>query len=352
MKAAIFYGGKDIRVAEVPNPAPGPGEVVIRVRAAGICGSDLHGYREAGRKGAGGGGPHTSGHELAGEVAALGPGVAGLVVGQRVAVEPRHLVGCGRCRWCRRGDYHLCPQRGVIAGQRAHSTGFAEYSLESLDSVFPLPDIVPLEQAAILDVYACAVHALHLAPVHPGGTVVVQGAGAIGLTAAEVFRLGGAGQVIVCGTADHTLEAARKVGADVVINSARADPVAALMELTDGQGADVVVEAVGGAGQTFASSLAMAARGGAVVVVGMYSGPQTFDPWAMQSREIRLCFSNSYALWEGVPEFAIALGLLAAGKLRAGVYLTHSFPLERIAEGFAAAADKRTSGAIKVLVRP
>ena len=102
MKAALFYGGKDIRVAEVPNPAPGPGEVVIRVRAAGICGSDLHGYREAGRKGAGGGGPYTSGHELAGEVSALGPGVAGLAVGQRVAVEPRHLVGCGRCRWCRR----------------------------------------------------------------------------------------------------------------------------------------------------------------------------------------------------------------------------------------------------------
>src|SRR5919197_3212662 len=104
MKAALFYGGPDIRVEELPVPAPGPGEVLVRVGAAGICGSDLHRYRQPAPTATV---PTRAGHELAGEVAALGPGVAGLAVGQRVGVEPLHLLGCGACPQCRRGEYHI-----------------------------------------------------------------------------------------------------------------------------------------------------------------------------------------------------------------------------------------------------
>jgi 2-desacetyl-2-hydroxyethyl bacteriochlorophyllide A dehydrogenase len=351
MKAALFYGGHDIRVGVVPDPVPGPGEVVVRVKAAGICGSDMHGYRNPGRSRASGY-PYTSGHELAGEIAALGAGVEGLLIGQRVGVEPRHLTGCGKCRYCLRGDYHICPTRGMLNGQRVHSTGFAEYSLEPADKVFPLPDTMRIEEAAILDVYACAVHALRLVPVNPIHTVVVQGAGPIGLTALELFKLGGAKRVIVCGTSAHSLALATRLGADAVINSTAEDPAAAVLALTGGHGADVVIEAVGGSAPTLPIAINMAARGGSVLVIGMFSQPQTIDTAELMRKEVRLLSSNSYALWEGVPEFVVALDLLAAGKIKPGEYITHTFPLDQVAEGFAVADSKRASGAIKVVLLP
>ena len=164
MKAALFYGGPDIRVETVPDPVPGPGEVLVRVRAAGVCGSDLHRYRNKDDRRAE---PSMTGHELAGEVAAVGPGVTGLTAGQRVGVEPRHLVSCGHCRWCLRGDTELCPEVGMENGKHMGSTGFAEYSLEPAHNCYPLPDTLPFDEAAILDVYAVAVHALHRVPVEP-----------------------------------------------------------------------------------------------------------------------------------------------------------------------------------------
>jgi 2-desacetyl-2-hydroxyethyl bacteriochlorophyllide A dehydrogenase len=349
VKAALFYGGADIRVSEMPDPIPGAGEVLVRVRAAGICGSDLHGYRRTGGAVVA---PYTSGHELAGEVAMLGPGVTDVRVGQRVGVEPRHLVGCGYCRWCRRGDYHLCPTRGRSGEMHLHSTGFAEYSLEPANKVYPLPEGLPLEHSAILDVYACAVHALHLAPVKIGDTVVVQGAGPIGLTAVEMYKLAGAGQVMVFGRHERSLQVARAVGADATIDSMQVDPVAAVMDLTHGQGADVVVEAVGGAAATFAADVRMATRGGTIVIIGMFQQPQAIDMGEGMRKEIRLLFSNSYSLWQGMPEFGMALDLMAAGKLKPAEYITHRVPLARIADGFALASNKRDSGAIKVVVEP
>lgn len=349
MKAALFYGGADIRVETVPTPTPGPGEVLVRVRSAGICGSDLHGYR--GSRPPTPGGPHLNGHELAGEVAAVGPGVTSLQVGQRVGVEPRHLIGCGTCRYCRRGDYHLCATLGQRGGQAVHSTGFAEYSLEDAAKVFPLPEQVSIEDASILDVYSCGVHALHLAPVTPMDSVVIYGAGAIGLTAAEVFAQAGAKQVIVLANRPHTLAAAAKLGM-VAVDVTTGDPIEAVRDLTDGAGAEVVVEAVGGRGATFAPALQMAATGGRVVFIGMYSQPQTLDMRLIHRREVSLHPCWSYALWNGVPEFKIALDMLAAGRLHPQVLITHRFPLDKIGAGFAAADDKGSSSAIKVIINP
>ena len=352
MKAALFYGGHDIRIGEVPTPEPGPGEVLVRVRAAGICGSDLHSYRDPERIWKGISIPYLTGHELAGEVAALGPGVEGLRVGDRVAVEPRHLVGCGQCYLCRRGDYHLCLERGRVGGKRTHSTGFAEYSLEPADKLFPLPDWVSYEEASILDVYACGVHALRLAPVNATKTVAIQGAGPIGLTAMEVFKLGGAKQVIVCDVLNSALEFARKIGADNVVNSAETDAVQAVKDLTNGYGADVVIDAVGGTAPIFNTNVKMAAPGGLVLVIGMYSNDQMLDTREAQAREIGIRMANSYSMWDGVPEVKIALDLLAGGKLKAKDYITHTFALDRIGEGFAAADRKAESGAIKVVILP
>lgn len=352
MKAALFYGGGDIRVQEVPDPEPGPGEVVVRVQAAGVCGSDLHGYRDPSRGWPGVGRPYMTGHELAGEVAALGEGVEGLSVGQRVGVEPRHLVGCGTCRWCRSGNYQLCPDLGRIDGRPVHSNGFAEYSLESAEKCFPLPDGLPIEEAAILDVYAVAVHAVHRVPVRPMDTVVVLGSGAIGLATAQVARAAGAGQVIAVGRRDAPLEVARRLGCDATINASQADVAQAVRDLTSGEGAAVVFEAVGGRADTFAQAVEAVSRGGRVGIIGSFVEPQTLDPRTCMRKEASLCWVWSYGTWEGVPEYRIALDMLANGRVEAAPLITHRFPLASIGEAFAAADDKRASGAIKVLIQP
>jgi 2-desacetyl-2-hydroxyethyl bacteriochlorophyllide A dehydrogenase len=350
MKTAMFYGGPDIRVEEMVTPRPGPGEVLVRIRAAGICGSDLHGYRQP-RPGANY--PTRSGHELCGVVAEVGPGVTGLAIGQRVGIEPMHLVGCGTCVQCRRGDYHICPTRGTRAGARVHSSGFSEYDLVVAENVYPLPDHVSDEEAAILDVYAVAVHGVNRIPVRPFDHVVVLGTGAVGLTQGQVARAIGAKQVIVVGTRDEPLEIARSCGAaDAVVNGNAVDPVQAVLDLTDGNGADVVFETVGSRAPTVQEGVDMAAFGGKVGVVGLFVEPIAIDTGPAMRKEIDVRWINSYSSWQGVREFQIALDLLAAGKLEAKPLITHRVTLDRVAEGFALANNKRESSAIKVLVVP
>ena len=351
MKAAMFYGGKDIRVEELPDPVPGPGEVLIDVQAAGICGSDMHGYRVR-PENPWFPYPHTDGHELAGVVAALGPGVSKLKVGDRVGVEPLHLIGCGSCRWCRLGHYEACPTRGTVDGVRRHSSGFAQLDVAPEENCYLLPDDLPMEAAAILDVYACAVHVAHRVPVNPSYNVVVVGAGAIGLSAAEAYKALGARQVIVVDVVDQALAKAKEVAADQVVNSAQVDPVQAVKDLTNGQGADIVIEAVGGRAPTFANDLHMVARTGTLGIIGMYSLPQTLDSQEAMAKQMQITWINSYGAWEGVPEFRIAMDMMASGRFHPLQLVTHRFPLDDIAAGFAAADNKRDSGAIKVVVIP
>lgn len=351
MKAAMFYGGKDIRVQEVPDPVPGPGEVLIEVKAAGICGSDLHGYRMRPER-PWFPYPHTSGHELAGVVAALGPGVSKLKVGDRVGIEPLHLIGCGECRWCRQGHYEACPERSTVDGVRRHSSGFAEMDVAPEGSCYPLPDGLSVEAASILDVYACGVHIVHRVPVRPSYNIVVVGAGPIGLSAVEAYKALGARQVIVVDVVDAALAKAKEVAADEVINSAQVDPVEAVKELTDGEGANVVIEAVGGRAPTFANDMHMVARNGTLGIIGMYTVSQMLDSREAMGKQMQITWINSYGAWEGVPEFKIAMDMMVSGRFHPLQIITHRFPLDEIAAGFAAAANKTESGAVKVIVLP
>ncbi|HEV2125476.1 MAG TPA: zinc-binding dehydrogenase [Chloroflexota bacterium] len=349
MKAALFYGGDVIRVEEVRTPQPGPGEVLVHVRSAGICGSDLHGYRRprASRVAD----AHQSGHELAGVVAALGPDVSSLQIGQRVGIEPEHLIGCGECIYCRRGDTHLCRSRGIKHGERHSSHGFSEYDVCYQGNVHPLPDSVSLDAAAILDCYACAVHAVHRAPVQPFATAVVIGTGTIGMNVGQVAKATGAGHVIMVGRRPEPLAIAREAeAADAGIDGGSTDPVQAVLDLTQGEQADVVFETVGGDAPTIDQAIGMARRGGTVCILGMFSEAQSVDVGQAYRKELTLMWSNSYSTWHGRSEYKIALDLLASGRVRAEPLLTHHFPLEKIAEAFATADDKRASGAIKVLV--
>jgi threonine dehydrogenase-like Zn-dependent dehydrogenase len=182
--------------------------------------------------------------------------------------------------------------------------------------------------------------------------VVVLGVGPIGLAVAQVARAAGAGRVVAVGTRDGPLEVARRLGCDGAINTSVEDVAERVRSLTDGAGAEVVFEAVGGRAATLPLAIEVAARGGVVGVIGSYVEPQTLDPAACMRKEVSLRWVWSYGTWQGIPEFQIALDMLASGRVEAAPLITHRFPLDRIAEAFAAADDKRVSGAIKVLVNP
>jgi 2-desacetyl-2-hydroxyethyl bacteriochlorophyllide A dehydrogenase len=351
MKASVFYGGKDIRVEDVPTPTPGPGEVMFRVMSGGVCGSDLHPYR--GESPYGTREPHQRGHELSGDIVALGEGVTGLQVGQRVGIEAKHLLGCGQCRYCKRGENHLCPSRGFRHGARQESHGFSQYDVCPADNAHPLPDHVTYDEASQLDCYACGVHALNRLRVYPDETIAIIGTGAIGITLGQVAKASGAGRVIMVGTRPAPLELARSAGAaDAGVAASDGDVVKAVLELTDGEGVSAVFETVGGGAPTIDQAIGMARRGGAVSILGVFTRPQEIDPRIAYSKELRIQWSNSFSSWQGVSEYATALQLMASGRLNAKPMITHHFGIDAIREAFAAADDKRSSGALKVMVHP
>jgi len=350
MKTAYFYGATDIRVVEEEIPTPGAGEVLFKVMSAGVCGSDLHNYRGHQARD---GGPWQQGHELSGEVAALGEGVIGLEVGQRVGIEAEHLLGCGRCRWCREGQYQICPDRGLRNGLMQSSHGFSQYDVCFAENVTPLPDGVSFDSVALLDCYACGVHAANRVPDFGGEPVAIIGAGAIALTLGQVLKARDAGKVILVGTRNQPVDVAVAAGsADIGVATSDRDPVEAVLEATGGEGAAVTFETVGGRSQLIQQAMEMTRAGGVVSVIGAFTTPQTIDSAAALGREITLQWSHAFSTWNGVSEYAITLELLTSGKLNPGPIITHNFTLDDIQKAFATANNKRSSGAIRVMVRP
>ncbi|MDA1280446.1 MAG: alcohol dehydrogenase catalytic domain-containing protein [Chloroflexi bacterium] len=350
MKTAYFYGGSDIRVVEEEIPKPGAGEVLFRVMSAGVCGSDLHNYRgHRTREGA----PWQQGHELSGEIAAVGEGVDGLEVGMRVGIEAEHLLGCGTCRPCLDGQYHICLNRGIRHGVRQSSHGFSQYDVCVAENVVPLPDRVSFDAAALVDCYACGVHATNRVPDVDGQTVAIIGAGAIALTLGQVLKSRGAERVVLVGTRKHPVEVAVSAGsADVGVVSSESDPVRAVLAVSGGEGVGVTFETVGGQNQLIQQAVEMTRRGGVVSVLGLFTKPQTIDPALAMEKEVAIQWSNSFSSWNGRSEFGEALELLGAGKLNPEPIVTHHFGIDDIAKAFATADDKRSSGAIRVVVKP
>jgi threonine dehydrogenase-like Zn-dependent dehydrogenase len=350
MKTAYFYGGKDIRVVEEEIPAPGAGEILFKVMSAGVCGSDLHNYRG-----------HRvrddvrwqQGHELSGVISGLGEGVTGLGVGQRVGIEAEHLLGCGECRLCRDGQYHLCADRGMRHGVRQSSHGFSQYDVCVAENVTVLPDDVSFDAAALVDCYACGVHAMNRVPDVAGQSVAIIGAGAIALTMGQVLKANGASKVILIGTRSQSVELAVEAGsADVGVVAVDVDVVEAVLAATGGEGAAVTFETVGGQSQLIQQAVEMTRRAGVVSVLGLFTKPQTIDPAMAMAGEVAIQWSNSLSSRNGEREFATALDLLTAGKLNPEPIVTHHFGLEDIEEAFATADDKRVSGAVRVMVTP
>ncbi len=341
MRAAFCPAPGRIEVREVPRPDPAPGEVVVRVRACGICGSDLHWY--------GGGAPAPRvcpGHEIAGEVAACGAGVAGVRAGDRVAIEP--LLTCGTCRYCRAGQRQLCV-RLRIAGMHRPG-GLAEFVAVPAETLFAVPDALDWPQAALAEPTAVAVHAVRLAAVSAGQRVLVLGAGSIGLLALIAARAAGAAEVWITARHPHQAALASRFGAARVF-AADADGSAALGAASGEADIDVVLETVGGTAATLTDAVRCVRPGGTVVVLGVFTAAPTLPATLLLVKEVRLVGAMTYDRTEAEPDFACALRLLVEERERLAPLITHRVPLDRAADAFATAADKR-AGAVKVCVIP
>ena len=353
MKAAVFHGPFDIRVEDVEVPEVPSGWILVRVKACGICGSDVHMYKgtspelkefkidlKRGCKG-------VFGHEAAGEVIQVGEGVEDLKKGDRVSLCP--LWGCGKCVYCRTGQFHLCLDQRVLG--YTHVGAYSEYTAAPAEVAYLLPNHVSYEKGAFLDPVSCGTHAVNKIAVTPADIVAVIGAGTLGLSSAVVAKAYGARKVIVVDLLESPLKVAEKMGVDETVNASETDPVQEVMRLTDEVGADAVIEAVGGDAPTIQQAIRMARKGGRISYIGIFSTPQQLDLWRMLFNEVTIRPSWSFSYHGQHHECEMAHQLICSRKVSVEPMITHKFPLTDIKNGFVTAIDK-TSGSIKVLVLP
>ncbi|HYR96246.1 MAG TPA: alcohol dehydrogenase catalytic domain-containing protein [Candidatus Binatus sp.] len=338
MRAAFCRGVGNLVLDEVERPTPGPGEVVVRVRNCGICGSDLHWYHDQMMIPA-----VCPGHEIAGEVADVGAGVESLAAGDPVAIEG--IASCGECRYCIAGDYQRCVAVGVVG--MTIPGGFAEYLRMPARHCFRVPAGIDFPTAALSEPLGVAVHGVRLAGLEIGQRVAVLGAGTIGLMAVVAARAGGAGEIVVTARRPQQKAAALALGADRVVDET--DPGGLLGDALDSP-IDLVIETVGGRADTLDTAAAACRPGGTICVLGAFTGSPTFPALFVMVKELRIIGSFVYSRAGARADFDIVLDLLRRQGARiAETMITHSYPLARIAEGFRTAADK-TTGSIKVTI--
>ena len=342
MKAAVYLPETGITIEERPEPTLEPDRLLIEVATAGICGSDMHYYRDGHigdwwvRQ------PHVLGHEFSGTVRAIGADVSGFREGDQVAIEP--IIPCDDCHACRAGLYNLC--------QNLHFTGspHTDGAFQEIVSVRPrfthrLPEGMDLELAALVEPTSIAVHAVRRSGLQVGDRAAIIGAGPIGLLTLAVARAAGAREIYVADVDPVRLQMATDLGATTTID-ATDDSVATLMELTNGAGADVVFEAVGAAA-TFDQAVAMTRPGGQLCIIGV-----------CPEEKISINFMNAQAkeltispVYLGRNAFPAALALLADGRVDGRAIVTHRFPLAEMAMAMDTAVERR-GDAVKVLVKP
>ena len=285
MKSLLLTAHNHLEIADLPRPIPETGEVLIRVAACGICGSDVHGYDgSTGRRIP----PIVMGHEAAGTIAALGAGVHDYAVGDRVTFDS--MISCGGCAFCLRGDTNLCDNRqvvGVSCKEFRREGAFAEYVAVPERVLYRLSDAMTFPEAAMLEPASVALHAVRVTEVKDGDTALVVGAGMIGLLTLQAARAAGCARVFVADIDETRLDLARKLGADETFNSKSVDVAARVLELTGGRGVDVAFEAVG-RNETVAAAIDSARKGGTVTLIGNITPEVTLPLQKVVTRELRL----------------------------------------------------------------
>jgi L-iditol 2-dehydrogenase len=320
MKALLLSQYKQLDVKEMPDPMPAPDEVLIRVKACGICGSDVHGFDgSSGRRIP----PIVMGHEAAGTIVATGNEVTDLKEGDRVTFDS--TISCGRCHFCRRGQINLCDNRevlGVSCGDYRRMGAFAEYVAVPRRICYRLPDSLPFENAAMIEAISVAVHAVEITPVALNDTAVVVGAGMIGLLTLQAAKLAGCGRIISVDVDQTRLASAKSLGATDTILAKDTDVPKQVRELTDGLGADLAFECVGST-PTVASSIESVRKGGTVTLIGNIAPRVEIPLQSVVTRQIRLqgsCASSG--------EYPQCIDLLARGAIRVDSLISAVAPLE------------------------
>lgn len=285
MKALLLTEYKQMEVTDVDEPEVGPHDVLVQVEACGICGSDIHGYDgSTGRRIP----PLVMGHEAAGVIVETGDQVTDLPVGTRVTFDS--MVSCGQCGFCRAGDANLCDHRmvlGVSCGDYRRHGAFAERISVPRRIVYRLPDTLPFEHAALVEAVSVAVHATNVTPIELGDTVVVVGAGMIGLLTLQAAKAAGATRIIAVDLNETRLAVAKQLGATETLRADQYDVPAAVRDLTAGRGADVAFEVVG-ATPTVKTAIEAVRKGGNVTLVGNISPTIDLPLQSVVTREITL----------------------------------------------------------------
>jgi len=319
MKAAIWYGGKDIRIEKVPLPKIKDDEVLVKIQAVSICGSDLHAYLGVSKRRIP---PLVMGHEFSGEIVKLGKKVKNLSEGERVVVES--IISCGTCQLCRLGRNNICQNLQLVG---LHVSGaFSEYVSVPAKKCYTLPKAVSFEEASLVEPLAVAVHAVDLASLEKNDAIGIIGSGAIGLMTLQVAKGRSVSKIFALDTLEYRLAVARNLGATTTIDVTKEEPVQKI--LADG-GVDAVFEAVGHQ-QTVQQGLAMVKKGGKVIIIGMLEAAMQLPMLDITVKELELHGSYGYTS----DDFQQALNLIAKRKVNVVPLITHLLPLDNIQHGF------------------
>jgi L-iditol 2-dehydrogenase len=343
MQALILDAPRKLRFGEFPEPSVGPEDVLINIRACGICGSDVHGYDgSSGRRIP----PLVMGHEAAGVVVSTGARVQSLCPGDRVTFDS--TISCGNCGFCQKGEVNLCESRQVIGVSCAHYRrhgAFAEFISVPERIVYPLPDTFSFEKAAMIEAVSIAVHALRISEIDPGSAAVVIGAGMIGLLTMQALRHYGCSSVLAVDVDEERLQLAQQLGAEAVFNGADPEIVSRLKEATGGQGLDVAIEAVG-AQDSLLTAIESVRRGGRVTLIGNLAHKVELPLQSVVTRQLRLFGSCASA-----GEYPECIDLMDNGAINVEPLISMVAPLSEGAECF----DRlygREHGLMKVILEP
>jgi L-iditol 2-dehydrogenase len=343
MQALLLSEYRKLAVTDAERPKIGPHDVLVRVAACGICGSDVHGYDgSSGRRVP----PIIMGHEAAGVIAEVGAEVDGARVGDRVTFDS--TISCGKCESCRRGAVNLCESRRVLGvsctDYRQHGA-FAEFVAVPEHILYALPQEFPFEHAALIEPVSVAVHAVSRLTIQSGERAVVVGSGMIGLLVIQALRVAGCGEVIAVDIDPGRLKLAKDLGASETIDSKHTDAAGRVMELTHGEGVDVAVEVVGNAA-ALATAIGCVRRGGRVGLVGNLAAEVPFPLQAVVTRELTLFGSCSSA-----GEYSRAIELVASGEIRVAPLISAIAPLAEGPQWFER-LYAREPGLMKVVLQP
>jgi L-iditol 2-dehydrogenase len=343
VKALLLTEYKHLEVTEVPEPQIGDDDILVRVRACGICGSDVHGYDgSSGRRVP----PLVMGHEASGVVAKTGKNVTRFKEGDRVTFDS--TVYCGKCWFCTRGQVNLCDNRnvlGVSTGEYRRNGAFAEYISVPQHIVYHLPDSFPFEHAALIESVSIAMHAVRRTPITVNDTAVVVGTGMIGLLVVQALKAAGCGKVIAVDIDDFKIEQALKLGATEGLNSKKVDIGAEIAARTEGRGADLAMEVVG-ATASVQTAVAAVRKGGSITLVGNLAQKIELPLQQIVTREITLYGSCSSCL-----EYPACIDLMARGEIRVDPLISVKAPLDEGPSWFERLYGHE-AGLMKVVLEP